>query len=233
MTSTAPIRLYYWPTPNGWKISVMLEELGVPYEVIPVDIGKGEQFEADFLAISPNNKMPAIVDPDGPGGAPISVFESGAILMYLGRKYGRFYPQDERGRVEVEQWLMWQMGGFGPMLGQNHHFSHYAPEKIPYAIDRYRNETHRLYGVLNKRLADNAYVAGAEYSIADIAIVGWAKLYERQGIDIAEFPHFAAWLERVLARPAVARGLAVAAEKRVDLATDEEAKKVLFGQRAR
>lgn len=230
--SPAPIRVYYWPTPNGQKITIMLEELGVPYEVIPVDIGKGDQFEPAFLKISPNNKMPAIVDPDGPGGEPISVFESGAILLYLGRKYGKLYPTDERARVEVEQWLMWQMGGFGPMLGQNHHFALYAPEKIPYAIDRYRNETHRLYGVLNKRLADRDYIAG-DYSIADIACIGWAKGWEKQGIDKAEFPHFSAWLDRMMARPAVARGLAVAAERRSDLSTDEEAKKILFGQRAR
>lgn len=234
MTTPAhkPIKLYYWPTPNGWKISIMLEELGVPYEVIPVDIGKGAQFDPEFLKISPNNKMPAIVDPDGPGGAPISVFESGAILLYLGRKFGRFYPADERGRVEVEEWLMWQMGGFGPMLGQNHHFSQYAPEKIPYAIDRYRNESHRLYGVLDKRLKDRDYIAG-DYSIVDMAVVGWAKLHERQGIDKSEFPAFSAWLDRVMARPAVARGLALAGELRRDVATDEEAKKVLFGQRAR
>ncbi len=230
--SPAPIRVYYWPTPNGQKITIMLEELGVPYEVIPVDIGKGDQFEPAFLKISPNNKMPAIVDPDGPGGEPISVFESGAILLYLGRKYGKLYPTEERARVEVEQWLMWQMGGFGPMLGQNHHFALYAPEKIPYAIDRYRNETHRLYGVLNKRLADRDHIAG-DYSIADIACIGWAKGWEKQGIDKAEFPHFSAWFDRMMARPAVARGLAVAAERRSDLSTDEEAKKILFGQRAR
>ena len=227
-----PITLYYWPTPNGWKLSILLEELGVPYEVVPVNISKGDQFQPDFLKISPNNKMPAIVDPDGPGGEPISVFESGAIMMYLGRKFGKFYPTDERARVEVEQWLMWQMGGFGPMLGQNHHFSHYAPEKVPYAIDRYRNETHRLYGVLDKRLGDRDYVAG-DYSIADMAIVGWAKLWERQGIDIAEFPAVGAWLARVMARPAVERGFALAGELRGDISQDEEAKKILFGQRAR
>ena len=232
MTSSTSLRLYYWPTPNGWKISIMLEELGVPYEVIPVDIGKGAQFDPEFLKISPNNKMPALVDLDGPGGEPISVFESAAILMYLGRKFGKFYPTDERARVEVEQWLMWQMGGFGPMLGQNHHFAKYAPEKIPYAIDRYRNETHRLYGVLNKQLADRDFVAG-DYSIADMAIVGWATLWEGQGMNLAEFPHVAAWLDRLRARPAVARGLALAADMRRDVATDEEAKKVLFGQRAR
>ena len=149
-----PIELYYWPTPNGWKISIMLEELGAPYVVKYVNIGKGEQFEPSFLTIAPNNRMPAIIDPEGPGGAPISIFESGAILQYLGRKFGKFYPADERGRVEVDQWLFWQMGGLGPMAGQAHHFRQYAPEKLPYAIDRYTNECTRLYGVINKRLAD-------------------------------------------------------------------------------
>jgi GST-like protein len=227
------IDLFYWPTPNGWKISIMLEELGLDYRVIPVNIGTGDQFRPEFLAISPNNKMPAIIDPDGPGGEPISVFESGAILLYLARKTGKLLPADERGRVLVEQWLMWQMGGFGPMLGQNHHFRHYAPEKIPYAFDRYTNETHRLYGVLNTRLADHAYVAG-EYSIADIAIMPWARLWERQGMDIAEFPHVKRWLDTVLARPAVVRGLAVAADMRstTDM-SDPNVRAMLFNQRAR
>ena len=230
---THPIELYYWPTPNGWKITIMLEELGIPYELKMVNIGKGEQFAPEFLAISPNNRMPAIVDPEGPGGEPISVFESGAILLYLGRKFGRFYPaDDERKRVEVEEWLMWQMAGFGPMLGQNHHFRSYAPEKIPYAIRRYENEAHRLYGVLNKRLAGRDFIAG-DYSIADIAIVGWATLYERQGIDVAEFPHFTNWLDRMRSRPAVARGLKVGEEHRVNLSEDKEAQQVLFNQRAR
>jgi GST-like protein len=228
---TKPIELHYWPTPNGWKITIMLEECGLPYEVKLVNIAKGDQFKPEFLAISPNNKMPAIVDPEGPDGKPISVFESGAILMYLGRKTGRFYPQDERGRVEVEQWLMWQMGGFGPMLGQNHHFALYAPEKLPYAIKRYQDETHRLYGVLNKRLADREFVAG-DYSIADMAIVGWAKLWERQAIDLDEFPNARRWLDTLLARPAVQRGLQVSAESRVDISKDDEARKVLFNQRA-
>ena len=228
----APIELHYWPTPNGWKITIMLEELGVPYSVRYVDIGRGAQFEPKFLEISPNNKMPAIVDPNGPGGKPVSVFESGAILTYLGRKYGRFYPSEERARIVVEEWLFWQMAGFGPMLGQNHHFAHYAPEKIPYAIKRYRDETHRLYGVLDRRLADWSYVAG-EYSIADMAIVGWATSHERQGIDLAEFPNAKAWFERVMARPAVQRGLAIGRDMRRDIAQDEEAKKVLFGQRGR
>ena len=228
-----PIDLYYWPTPNGWKISIMLEECGLPYTIHPVNIGKGDQFKPEFLAISPNNKMPAIVDHDGPGGEPISVFESGAILQYLGRKTGRFYPQDERRRVEVDQWLFWQMGGFGPMLGQTHHFRIYAPEQIPYAIDRYTNETNRLYGVLNKRLADREFVAG-EYSIADMAIAPWAKLWDRQGQNIDEFPHATRWLEAVLARPAVRRGIAVSSEDRAktDL-RDPAVQAILFGQRAR
>lgn len=230
-TQTRPIELYYWPTPNGWKISIMLEELGVPYAVKLVNITKGDQFKPEFLAFSPNNRMPAIIDPEGPDGAPISVFESGAILLYLARKFGRFLPADERGRVEVEQWLMWQMGGFGPMLGQNHHFNHYAPEKIPYAMKRYIDETHRLYGVLNRRLAGRDFVCG-EYSIADIAMVGWARLWERQGIDIAEFPHVGRWLDTLLARPAVQAGLAVSTESRADISSDEAARKVLFGQRA-
>jgi GST-like protein len=233
MAASQPIDLYYWPTPNGWKITIMLEECGLPYTVHPINIGKGDQFKPDFLAISPNNKMPAIVDHDGPGGEAISVFESGAILQYLGRKTGQFYPADERARMEVDQWLFWQMGGFGPMLGQTHHFRIYAPEKVPYAIDRYTNETNRLYGVLNKRLADREFVAGA-YSIADMAIAPWAKLWERQGQNIDDFPHAKRWLEAVQARPAVQRGLAVAAEDRAksDL-KDPAVQAVLFGQRAR
>lgn len=229
-----PIVLYYWPTPNGWKVTIMLEECGLPYEVKLVNIGKGDQFKPDFLAISPNNKMPAIVDPEGPGAQPISVFESGAILQYLGRKTGLFYPADERGRVEVDQWLFWQMGGLGPMAGQAHHFRIYAPEKIPYAIERYTNEVHRLYGVMNTRLKDREYLAG-DYSIADMACIGWAKLWERQGQNIEEFPHLKDWIARMLARPAVKRGLAVNAEERakVDLAKDKDAQSVLFGQRAR
>ena len=228
-----PIVLHYWPTPNGWKITIMLEELGVPYDVRPVNIGKGEQFKPEFLAISPNNRMPAIVDPDGPGGEPISVFESGAILMYLGRKFARFYPvENERARVEVEQWLMWQMGGLGPMCGQAHHFRQYAPEKVPYAIERYTNEVNRLYGVMNKRLADRDFLAG-EYSIADMACIGWIKPYERQGQNLDDFPDLKRWFETMMARPAVERGLAVAGELRGDISKDEEARKVLFGQKAR
>ncbi len=228
-----PIDLFYWPTPNGWKISIMLEECELPYTVVPIDIGKGDQFKTEFLAISPNNKMPAIVDPDGPGGQPISVFESGAILQYLGRKTGRFYPGEERRRVEVDEWLFWQMGGFGPMLGQTHHFRIYAPEQIPYAVDRYTNETNRLYGVMDKRLAEREFLAG-EYSIADMACVGWAKLWERQGQDIEDFPNVKRWLDAILARPAAQRGLAVSAENRgtTDM-QDPAVRAMLFGQRAR
>src|ERR671920_402119 len=174
-----PIELHYWPTPNGWKVSIMLEECGLPYEIRPVNIGKGDQFKPEFLKISPNNRMPAIVDPDGPGGRPIAVFESGAILQYLGRKTGKFYPRDERRRVEVDEWLFWQVGGLGPMAGQTHHFRIYAPEKIPYATERFTKETARLYGVMNQRLAGRAFLTG-EYSIADIACIGWVKLWERQ-----------------------------------------------------
>ena len=232
--SQKPIELHYWPTPNGHKITIMLEECGLPYEIKPVNIGKGEQFKPEFLAISPNNRMPAIVDPDGPGGQPISVFESAAILQYLGRKTGQFYPADERKRVEVEQWLMWQMGGLGPMAGQCHHFRNYAPEKIPYAIDRYTNEVNRLYGVLNKRVADRPFLAG-DYSIADMACYPWAKLWENQGQDITPFPHMKGWLERCAGRPAVAKGIVVGRELRPvnNLSTDKDAQKVLFGQKAR
>lgn len=231
--SQRPIDLYYWPTPNGWKISIMLEECGLPYKVQAVDIGKGDQFKPEFLAIGPNNKMPVIVDPDGPGGEPISVFESGAILQYLGRKTGFFYPSDERRRVQVDEWLFWQMGGLGPMAGQTHHFRIYAPEKIPYAVDRYTNETNRLYGVLNKRLADREWIAG-EYSIADMASYPWARLWQRQGQDIEPFPHLRRWLDANAARPAVQRGLAVnAADKAKNDINDPAVRAVLFGQRAR
>jgi len=233
--SDKPIDLYYWPTPNGWKITIMLEELGVPYAVKLVNIGAGDQFKPEFLAIAPNNRMPAIVDHEGPDGREISVFESGAILMYLGRKYGRFYPtDDERKRVAVEEWLMWQMGGFGPMLGQNHHFNTYAPEDLPYAKQRYTDETHRLYGVLDSRLHGREYICD-EASIADMACIGWAKGWERQKMDIAEFPNVKRWLATMLARPAVERGLAVGKEERdkLQLSTSKEAQSVLFGQRAR
>ena len=231
-TQTRPIQLHYWPTPNGWKISIMLEELGVPYEVKFVNIGKGEQFEPSFLAIAPNNRMPAIVDPEGPGGEPISVFESGAILQYLGRKFGRFYTADERGRDDVDQWLMWQMGGLGPMAGQAHHFRQYAPEEVPYAVARYTNEVNRLYGVMNKRLTDRDYLAG-EYSIADIACIGWVRPHRNQGQDLEDFPNLKRWFETVMARPAVGRGMAVGQEFRRNLGDDKEAQKVLFNQRAR
>ena len=229
-----PIELYYWPTPNGWKISILLEELGVPYELKLVNIGAGDQFKPEFLAISPNNRMPAIVDPEGPGGEPLSVFESGAILQYLGRKFGRFYPSDERARVAVEEWLFWQVGGLGPMAGQAHHFRQYAPEKIAYGIDRYTNEVNRLYGVMNKRLAGRDFLAG-DYSIADMACIGWIVPHANQGQSLEDFPHLKAWFERMKARPAVERGLAVGKEERekLNLAQDKNAQSVLFGQKAR
>ena len=228
-----PIELYYWPTPNGWKVTIMLEELGVPYEVKYVNIGKGEQFEPSFLKISPNNRMPAIIDPEGPDGEPISIFESGAILQYLGRKFGKFYPADERQRVEVEQWLFWQVGGVGPMAGQANHFKNYARENIPYAIARYVDEVNRLYGVMNKRLADRDFIAG-RYSIADMALIGWVSGWERQGQDIEQFPHLKRWIARMKARPAVARGLVVGQDLRqgVDM-KNPKVQAVLFGQRAR
>lgn len=227
------IDLYYWPTPNGWKISIMLEETGLPYNLVPVNIGKGEQFKPEFLAISPNNRMPAIVDHDPPGGgAPLSIFESGAILLYLAEKTGQLQPTDLRGRYEVAQWLMWQMGGLGPMSGQAGHFRSYAPEQIPYAIDRYSNEVNRLYGVMNKRLADRSYLAG-DYSIADIAAFPWVVGYGRLGQSIEELPHLKRWVDEVQARPAVARGLAVGADLRQQGPMSEEQKKVLFGQKAR
>jgi GST-like protein len=231
---TQPIALYYWPTPNGWKISIMLEDCGLPYVIKRINIGKGEQFAPDFLAIAPNNRIPAIVDPDGPGGEPISVFESGAILQYLGRKTGQFYPTNERARVACEEWLFWQVGGLGPMAGQCHHFRIYAPEQVPYAIARYTNEVNRLYGVMNRRLEGRDYLAG-DYSIADMACIGWVRSWERQGQNIQDFPHVERWMERMLARPAVARGLAVDAEARqnYDLSKDKDAQSVLFGQKAR
>jgi GST-like protein len=228
-----PIELYYWPTPNGWKISIMLEECGLPYIVRPVDISKGEQFAPHFLAIAPNNRMPAIVDPSGPGGRPISVFESGAILQYLGRKTGKFYPRGERARTAVEEWLFWQMAGLGPMAGQAVHFRHYAPETIAYAVARYTDEVNRLYGVMNKRLAARAFLAG-RYSIADIACVGWVRLAERQGQDLALFPNLKRWFEAIRAREAVKRAFAI----RVEAASavdprDPKVRAILFGQRAR
>jgi len=229
-TQTKPIEAYSLPTPNGQKVHVILEELGVPYNYHRIDIGKGEQFTPEFLAISPNNKIPAIVDPEGPGGEPISIFESGAILKYLGTKFGQFYPADPRQQVKVDEWLFWQMGGFGPMLGQNNHFSVYAPEKVPYAIKRYSDETHRLFRVLDKQLEGRDFITG-EYSIADMACIGWAQSWERYGIDKAELKNFAAWIERLNARPAVAKGLNVGKEAPLDLASDKDAQKVLFNQR--
>ena len=200
------IDLYYWGTSNGLKITIALEEMGLDYQIFPINILENDQFQADFLRISPNNKIPAIVDQQGPRGEAISIFESGAILQYLGRKTGQFYPQDEQQRVEVEHWLMWQMGGLGPMLGQNHHFSQFAPEKIPYAIERYQAETKRLYGVLDRQLIGQDYVAG-EYSIADMAIFPWLMRYEWQGIKLDEFPNVQKYMERLQQRPAVHKAL--------------------------
>lgn len=202
------IDLYYWPTPNGHKITIALEEMGLKYQLIPVNILENDQFQSDFLAISPNNKIPAIVDQDGPRHQAISIFESGAILQYLGRKTGLFYPDDELKRVQVEQWLMWQMGGLGPMLGQNHHFSRFAPERIAYATERYVNESKRLYGVLNTQLLGQDYVAG-EYSIADIAVFPWLLRHEWQQIDLADYPEVEKYIARIKARPAVAKALAI------------------------
>lgn len=226
-----PIDLYYWPTPNGWKISIALEEMGLPYTVKLVNIGKGEQFEPDFLEIAPNNRMPAIVDPEGPDGKAISIFESGAILQYLARKTGKFYGSTERERIEIDQWLMWQMGGVGPMAGQAHHFLTYAPvmdppQVLPYAQDRYRAETARLYGVLDRQLKGRDYICG-DFSIADMAVWPWACLWERQEQDIAKFPNIAKWLDRCKARPAVLKGRDVAADMR-QAPTSKEAQKILF-----
>jgi GSH-dependent disulfide-bond oxidoreductase len=244
------IDLHYWPTPNGWKASIMLEETALPYRLVPVNIGRGEQFRPEFLAISPNNRMPAIVDhdpsdhdggltpgkpgsaPHAPrGGAPVTVFESGAILMYLAEKTGKFMPSDLRGRYEVIQWVMWQMGGLGPMAGQASHFRAYAPEKIEYAIDRYTKEVNRLFGVMNKRLADREYLAG-DYSIADMMSWPWVVPWERMAQKLSDFPHLERWFKAVEARPAVKRGFEVGKELRNTAPMDEEAKKVLFGQTA-
>lgn len=228
------IDLYYWTTPNGHKMTIFLEETSLPYRIIPVNIGKGEQFKREFLAISPNNRIPALVDHDPPGGgAPISVFESGAMLLYLAEKTGKLIPSDVRGRTEVVQWLFWQMANLGPMSGQNNHFSQYAEEKIPYAIDRYRNEVNRLYGVMNRRLADRAYLAG-DYSIADIACYPWIVPYERQGQRLEDFPHLKRWFEAIKARPAVVRAYEKAKEINPNppgIRTAEE-RAILFGQTA-
>lgn len=226
------IDLHYWPTPNGRKVTIMLEEIELPYRIIPVDIGRGEQFKPEFLAISPNNRMPAIVDHDPlGGGAPISVFESGAILMYLAEKTGKLMPTDPRGKYEVMQWLMWQMGGLGPMAGQAHHFREYAPEKLPYAIDRYTKEVNRLYGVMDRRLTDREYLAG-EYSIADIAAWPWVVPWKTQGQNLDDFPHLKRWFLAIEARPAVERGRAVGRELPRKNPMDDEARNVLFGQTA-
>ncbi len=224
------IEVYSWATPNGHKVHVMLEECGLAYRAIPIDIGSGAQFAPEFLAISPNNKIPAIVDPDGPDGQPISLFESGAILLYLAAKTGKFLPADLRGRYRTLEWLMFQMGSIGPMLGQTHHFRLYAPEKIPYAIDRYSNEAKRLYGVLDTRLKASEYVAADEYTIADIAIFPWLRSWQNQGIDWGDFPHAKAWFDRIAARPAVQRGVEVLAGLRKPL-RDDKAREVLFGAR--
>ena len=223
------IEVYSWATPNGHKVHIMLEECGLPYKAHAVDIGAGDQFKPDFLAISPNNKIPAIVDPDGPDGKPISLFESGAILLYLAAKTGRFMPADLRGKYEVLEWLMFQMGGVGPMLGQAHHFRIYAPEKIPYAVDRYTNEAKRLYGVMNKRLAKTKYIGGNEYGIADIAIFPWLRSWKNQGIDWNDFPHLRGWFDEVAARPAVMRGVEVLATLRKPL-VDDQSREALFGK---
>jgi len=223
------INLYTWPTPNGHKVHIMLEECVLPYTVFPIDIGAGDQFKPEFLKISPNNKMPAMVDTEGPDGAPISVFESGAILIYLAGKTGRFLPKSDRAKYDVLQWLMWQMGGFGPMLGQAHHFMNYAPEKLPYAINRYRNEARRLYQVLDRDLSQRPYVAGDEYSIADMAVFPWSRSHANQGIDLADFPHVKRWFETVQARPAVQRAVQVLAERRRQGAHTPEQWINLFG----
>jgi GSH-dependent disulfide-bond oxidoreductase len=226
------IDLYYWTTPNGHKITIFLEEAHLPYRIVPINISKGDQFKPEFLAISPNNRIPAIVDHDPKdGGKPISVFESGAILLYLAEKAGKFMPPDLRHKIEVIQWLFWQVGGLGPMAGQNHHFSQYAPKKIPYAIDRYVNETNRLYGVLNKRLADRQFVAG-KYSIADMASYPWIVPYERQGQKLEDFPHLKRWFETIKARPAVVCAYARAKEINTQPTVTEESKRILFGQTA-
>jgi len=237
-----PIELHYWPTPNGWKVSIALEEMGLAYRMIPVNIGAGAQFEPGFQTLSPNGRMPAILDPDGPDGAPISIFESGAILQYLGRKSGQFYPDHERGRVEVDQWLFWQMAGLGPMAGQAHHFRQYAPSfildqsQIAYGAIRYSNEVRRLYGVLDRRLRARDFIAG-ELSIADFACWPWIVPHRNQGIDLADFPDLKAWFARLEARPGVQSGFKVGEDLRRPLlqaqgAEAEAARKVLFGQRA-
>jgi GST-like protein len=232
VTGIPMIDVHYWPTPNGHKVTIFLEETGTPYRIVPVNIGAGDQFKPEFLRISPNNRMPAIVDddPEG-GGAPISVFESGAILVYLAGKTGRFLPRDLRARVEVLQWLFWQVGGLGPMAGQNHHFRQYAPEKLPYAIERYVNETARLYAVLDKRLGDREFIAGA-YSIADMAAYPWVVPHERQGQDLADFPHLRRWFAAIQGRPAVVAAYEKGKAVNTRPTVDDESRRILFGQNA-
>ena len=226
------IDVYYWTTPNGHKVTIFLEAAGLPYRILPVNISAGDQFKPDFLAIAPNNRIPAIVDPEpADGGAPISLFESGAILQYLAEKTGRFLSAAIRDRAEVMQWLFWQMGGLGPMAGQNHHFVQYAPEKLPYAINRYFNETSRLYGVLNKRLADREFVAG-EYSIADMASYPWIVPHKRQQQNLDDFPHLKRWFETIRARPTVERAYALAATINTTPVVSEQSRALLFGQTA-
>ncbi|PYE85637.1 glutathione S-transferase N-terminal domain-containing protein [Pseudoroseicyclus aestuarii] len=230
----APIALHYWPTPNGWKITIALEEMGLPYEVHLVDIGAGQQFEPEFLKIAPNNRMPAITDPEGPDGQPVSIFESGAILQYLARKTGQFCGPTQADRIAVDQWLMWQMGGLGPMAGQAHHFLKYAPQMgqdLPYAQDRYRNEVARLYGVLDRQLAKGEFVAGDFYSIADMAIWPWAQGWEGQRQTLDDKPNLARWLKAVGERPAVQKGRAVAEDKRSTQPHTKEQQQALFGKR--
>jgi GST-like protein len=229
-TQTLPIELHFWATPNGVKISIMLEELAVPYVVRFVNIGRGEQFTPEFLAISPNNRIPAIVDPEGPDGKPISVFESGAILIYLANKFDRLYGRTPRERVVVNEWLMWQVANVGPVFGHYNHFRNYAREQAPYALKRFGDEVHRLFRVMNERLQGRDFVAG-DYSIADIALFGWMRNWQRRDIDIAEFPNVESWHDRIADRRAVQRGLALKAPVELDIVNDEEARKVLFGQR--
>jgi GST-like protein len=223
------IDVYTWPTPNGHKVHIMLEEVGLPYTVHAVDIGKGEQFKPEFLAISPNNKIPAIVDSHGPDGQPMALFESGAILVYLAAKTNMLLPEDLRDRWSTLQWLMFQMGGLGPMLGQAHHFNFYAPEKITYAMERYSKEANRLYGVLDRRLAESEYVGCGKYTIADIAIMPWLRTYERQGVAIDQYPHVKRWFDALNARPAVQRGLNVLADIKRPPPTDPQVRENLFG----
>ena len=223
------IEVFTWATPNGHKVHIMLEECGLPYRAIAVNIGAGDQFKPEFLKISPNNKIPAITDPAGPDGKPISLFESGAILVYLAAKTGKFMPQSDRARYEVLQWLMFQMGGVGPMLGQAHHFRMYAPEKIEYAVNRYSNEAKRLYGVIDRRLAHSAWLGGSEYSIADIATFPWLRSWQNQGVVMADYPHLQAWFDRIAERPAVQRGVKGLADLRRPITGDKE-REILFGK---